>query len=75
MCETSLFVDLIDLYALPIIVGVTCVIVFSTTVQLALGSNKYFRLISSLFIIFIVVYVLDRLLIKFRQRFTCRQFI
>lgn len=75
MCETSLFVDLIDLYALPIIVGVTCVIVFSTSVQSSLGNNKYFRLLSSLFIIFIVVYVLDRLLIKFRQRFTCRQFI
>lgn len=75
MCETSLFVDLIDLYALPIIVGVTCVIVFSAGVQFALGNNKYFRLLSSLFIIFIVVYILDRLLIKFRQRFTCRQFI
>jgi len=75
MCETSLFVDLIDLYALPIIVGITCVIVFSQGVQSALGYNRYFRLLSSLFIIFVVTYVLDRLLIKFRQRYTCRQFI
>lgn len=71
MCKNSTIIDFIDLYALPLTIGVTCLLLFNRTVQDSIDSN----IMINLSIIFIIVYVLDRLITKFRETFTCRSFI
>jgi len=75
MCDNPFLVDLIDLYLLPISVGVAVIILFTEPVQNAFDLNRTFKIIANLLIIFIIVYVLDRLIVRFRQSYVCRSFV
>ena len=76
MCDNSLWVDIVDLYLLPITVGVFCVILFTPSVQAIFSANPAIRVILNLFLIFAFVYVIDRLTVRFRESVgVCRQFL